>query len=473
MSVARRRMREAAAITAWFAFSACCAGGLALSPARATAEVGGPGAPTVQARAADATWLAYTPPPVQPGVVCMVDSGVDPNPDTEAAVIGGQAIAPETGTNDELARLDPRVQPGDHPDGHGTVMAMVMAAPRNGWGMVGLAPTSVRVYNMKALPRGATTFPFAYYAVGIEECRQLHAHRYPSMAVINLSLGGARVLSIPELARLDNFTQAAHSSQIDVVGAAGNEAGTVLYPAADPSIFAVGAGDVGASLGSLCAFASRGEGLDLVAPGCDTLTGGLEVAFEDDGSPAVGSGSSQASAIVAATLASMRAYDPLLSWSQAEGCLTGTARGGALDVRAAFDACGLEAIVAAGEFEERSAEPPAGVLSTTTVSAAPKPPSGRLVPPAPSISGFESSGRPRPVRCRRRPARGAVRSYIRPVHTQVAKAHRRRRPMACRKCASLASGRRSPASLSRCLHPLRRPGRARTRSKPARGRSAT
>ncbi len=58
----------------------------------ANAEVGAP-TPTVQAVAADATWLAYTPPPEHPGIVCMVDSGVDPNPDTEAAVIGGQAIA--------------------------------------------------------------------------------------------------------------------------------------------------------------------------------------------------------------------------------------------------------------------------------------------------------------------------------------------------------------------------------------------
>src|SRR5262249_35854575 len=130
---------------------------LAVISSTANAEVGAP-TPTVQAIAADATWLAYTPPPAHPGIVCMVDSGVDSNPDTEAAVIGGQALAPETETNDEIAKLEPRAQPGNHPDGHGTLMAMMMAAPINGWGMVGIAPTSVRVYNMKALPKGQTTF---------------------------------------------------------------------------------------------------------------------------------------------------------------------------------------------------------------------------------------------------------------------------------------------------------------------------
>jgi hypothetical protein len=325
------------------------------APAVASAEVGGPGTPTVQAVAADATWLAYAPPPAQPGIVCMVDSGVDRNPDTEAAVIGGQAIAPETGTEDEIARLEPPVEPGDHPDGHGTIMAMLMAAPRNGWGMVGLAPTSVRVYNMKALPAGQVTFPFSYYAAAIEDCRQLRASDYPGMSVINLSLGGASQPVLVETELLADYVSAAHEGGLSVVAAAGDEQGPVLYPAAYGPVLAVGAGDAGAAPGTVCSFAARGEALDLIAPGCDGLSGGLEEVFQDDGEPAVGAGSSQASAFVSATLASMRAYNPALSWSAAEACLISTAEWGAINVAVAFDACGLGGIVAEGRAAERAA----------------------------------------------------------------------------------------------------------------------
>ena len=78
--------------------------------------------------------------------------------------------------------------PGGHPDGHGTYMAMIMAAPANGWGMVGLAPTSVRVYNLKVLAAGQTTFSFPEYAAAIF---------LPGLGssmpvtVVNLSLGSA------------------------------------------------------------------------------------------------------------------------------------------------------------------------------------------------------------------------------------------------------------------------------------------
>lgn len=333
----------------------------------ANAEVGAP-TPTVQAVAADATWLAYTPPPEHPGIVCMVDSGVDPNPDTEAAVIGGQAIAPETDTLDEIAQLEPHVQPGNHPDGHGTLMAMMMAAPINGWGMVGIAPTSVRVYNMKAMPKGEVTFPFAYYAIATADCQELQKSSEPTITGINLSLGGSQFVAGSELSIFDNNVTAAKQKGINIVAAAGNEGGPVLYPAAYPPILAVGAGDAGSRSGALCTFASHGEGLDIIAPGCDSKIGGLESAFEDDGSPALGSGSSQASAIVSAVLASMRAYNPQLTAMGAEECLTSTAKSLSIDVAAAFDACGLSRVVSEGEAAEQAAVAHTQSRSTPVIS---------------------------------------------------------------------------------------------------------
>src|ERR1022692_1817314 len=127
--------------------------------ARASAEVGVP-AGTVQQSAADALFLQYAPAPSTPGIVCLVDSGVDPNPDTTPILAGSYALSPNTNTEDELAALNLPL-PGGHPDGHGTYMAMIAAAPANGWGMVGLAPTSVRIYDLKALAAGHTTFAFS------------------------------------------------------------------------------------------------------------------------------------------------------------------------------------------------------------------------------------------------------------------------------------------------------------------------
>jgi hypothetical protein len=97
---------------------------------QASAEVGVP-AGTVQQAAADALFLQDSPAPPQPGIICLVDSGVDPSPDTAAILAGSYALSPSTGTDDELAALNPPL-PGGHTDGHGTYMAMLAAAPANG-----------------------------------------------------------------------------------------------------------------------------------------------------------------------------------------------------------------------------------------------------------------------------------------------------------------------------------------------------
>ena len=73
----------------------------------AGAEVGAGAYPTSQAIAADAQFLEYAPPPAHPGVVCLVDSGVDPNPDTTAALVGAEAEVPAWGAGDALAQTQP------------------------------------------------------------------------------------------------------------------------------------------------------------------------------------------------------------------------------------------------------------------------------------------------------------------------------------------------------------------------------
>ena len=69
-------------------------------------------------------WLPFVPAPPQPGGICMIDSGVEINPDTQPEVIAREAL--DGG------------DPGDvSPIKHGTLMAMEASAPANGWGMIG------------------------------------------------------------------------------------------------------------------------------------------------------------------------------------------------------------------------------------------------------------------------------------------------------------------------------------------------
>ncbi len=344
---------------------------------QASGEVGVP-AGTVQQAAADALFLQYAPAPPVPGIICLVDSGVDANPDTTPILDGSRALLPNTDTEDELAALDPPL-PGGHPDGHGTYMAMIAAAPANGWGMVGLAPTSVRVFNLKVLAAGQTTFNFAEYAVAVSRCEEMSASM--PITVVSLSLGSDNQPISSEREVLENYVQTANAHGVGVVAAVGDEGGHVLAPANLPGVFGVGASDVNpANPGVICPFTNTDVGLAVLAPGCDSGEGdGIEFAFGDDGTPARAQGTAEAATIVSAVEASMRAYSPTLSYSQVQGCITSTlAVGGNLDVAAAFDACGLGQIVSGGMAAYRAANsvPVVGATSAGPTTPANNPPNG-------------------------------------------------------------------------------------------------
>jgi hypothetical protein len=314
----------------------------------AAAEVGASPYPTSQAVAADAQFLEYAPPPAHPGVVCLVDSGVDLNPDTLGALVGAEARDPTWGTGDGLAQILPRVD--GHPAGHGTEMAMLMAAPENGWGMVGIAPTSVRVYSVRVVPAGQTTFPFANYSYAISRCLQLRIRDQAAVNVINLSIGGTTTPPQPDLADLADSVDTARQHGINVIGAAGNDgASAVSYPAAYQSVLSVSAGDSApGSVGLRCGF-SNSSSSSILAPGCDTAAGGIDEVFEDDGTQAFGYGTSQATALAAAVLSAMRAYAPAISAAEGELCLAASERdSGIMDVARAFNSCGLAGVVRAG-----------------------------------------------------------------------------------------------------------------------------
>ncbi len=328
---------------------------LALLGARADAET----TITTQAVADDGAFLPYAPPPSQPAGLCLVDTGVNLNPGTQGEVVERTAI--DGGSGNDVS-----------PEAHGTLMAMMAAAPANGWGMVGTAPGAIRIVSVRILESGHDTFPFSSYAAGISECLQLRAR--DDIKVVNLSLGDAEAPAGKDGEALANAVEKANDRGVAVVAAAGNdEGGPVEYPAAYPLVLSVGATDtVG---GALCSFSSKGEALRLTAPGCDLdgadpLTGAPDYDYSQ--------GTSEASAIAAAALAALDSYRPEVSPQASEGYLT-AAHGGALDIAQAFRNAGLGNIVAAGEAAEPDAQAAPGAGSQKSPgSVAPSGPMGFL-----------------------------------------------------------------------------------------------
>jgi serine protease len=158
------------------------------------------------------------------------------------------------------------LSPGDYPldgFGHGThVSGIIGQTTNNAEGVAGLA------YNACIMPvkvisdTGETSFADiaegTYWAVD-------HGAK-----IINLSLGTDASEGIRNIEYMDAALLYAYRRGVTVVCASGNDGFEehVAYPAIFPTTIAVGATD---SDGNVTDYTSRGEGLDLVAPGNDII----------------------------------------------------------------------------------------------------------------------------------------------------------------------------------------------------------
>src|SRR4051812_45979271 len=282
-----RRLAAALAATSTAALAA------AASPAAAEYKT-----TTSQALAAHAEWLPYAPPPPNgAAAVCLVDTGVDLNPDTASNVIA--RIALDGGDPSDLSDSK-----------HGTQMAMVMGAPMNDWGMVGFWP-AVRIVSVRAAPRADPHFPFVSYTNGLRTCEEQAVDH--NVRVVELALSGGTPPTEEERRDFSNAVERARQRGLNVVASDGNGANEALTPADVPGVLSVAAQS---SAGASC-FSGQPKP-DLFAPGCQ-----LDQADPSSGEPTTGgAGSSQASALVASTLAALRAYRPDLSPSAVEGLVS-------------------------------------------------------------------------------------------------------------------------------------------------------
>ncbi len=144
-------------------------------------------------------------------------------------------------------------------NGHGTHVAGIIGARQNGTGVVGVAP-NCSLLSVKVLNRSGSG-NYSSIISGILWCAR------NNIDIINMSLGGGQ-----HVQALQNACDFAFSHNVLIVAAAGNSGpgpDTVGYPARYDSCIAVSGVD---NSGTVASFSSRGNQVDLAAPGVNILS---------------------------------------------------------------------------------------------------------------------------------------------------------------------------------------------------------
>jgi hypothetical protein len=292
---------------------------------------------TTQAAAANAAFLAYAPAPAGGAkALCLVDTGVNPTPDTTPGLVFATALDGGIATD-----VDPLL--------HGTIDAAV--AGGSGHGVLGAWP-QLKIVSVRATdnpsPGQLPSFQFDDYAAGIDKCVKTEIPGV-SIAAIVLPLSSVIPPTSDQALKFADSVGVAQAKDIAILAAAGNDPGPIQLPGSQPGILPVGAGD---PANGICPFSAT-EGLTFYSPGCsiDQISTAGETFC-------CGNGTSQAAAYAAGVLVALRSYKPELTAAQAVSQLLTTTRNGHLDVAVAFRAAGLDSVVDAGTAAIPKPPPP-------------------------------------------------------------------------------------------------------------------
>lgn len=186
--------------------------------------------------------------------VAVIDTGIDcTHPDLKDNCYSGyDYVSNDTNTFD------------DSYNSHGTHVSGIIAAEKNGFGIVGVAPNA-SVYAVKVL--GGSGFGVESWIIsGIQWAVD------NNMTIISMSIQG------PDSQGIHDAVDAAYNTGLLLVAAAGNtNGGSVSYPAGYNSVIAVTATDVNDHNAS---FAPNDSKIELAAPGVNinsTIVGGYGI----------------------------------------------------------------------------------------------------------------------------------------------------------------------------------------------------
>ena len=195
----------------------------------------------------------------------IIDTGIDPNHETLAENLGEGWAATSAVCQDDCDsdlfcsanEIRTCYEEWDDDHDHGTHVAGTAAAADNGEGVLGVAPEAT-LHAVKVLDCCGGG-DFSDIAAGIEWSAQ-QGHD-----VINMSLGG------DESDAVNDALDYAAQQGVVLVGSAGNEGedDSVTPPGTHPEVITVSATDENDELAD---FSSRGEEVDIAAPGADVLS---------------------------------------------------------------------------------------------------------------------------------------------------------------------------------------------------------
>ncbi len=171
--------------------------------------------------------------------IAILDSGVDR--------ISNVDVADSVCLVSEESQITPMFE---DMTGHGTAIASIIAGDGED-GIRGINPNA-EIYSVKVLDKNNTA-PVSRIIEGIYWCID------NDIDIINMSFGTNRYSPA-----LEQAVKAAYNSGILMIGAAGNNAGDVEYPAAFDEVMAVGSVNPEAQISD---FSNTGEELEIAAPG--------------------------------------------------------------------------------------------------------------------------------------------------------------------------------------------------------------
>ncbi|WP_433618979.1 S8 family serine peptidase [Dactylosporangium sp. CA-139114] len=231
-------------------------------------------------------------------LVAVADTGVAATvPELAGAVVPGKDFGGNTGDGTR------------DPAGHGTAMATLIAGHGRGTGkgVLGIAPRAT-ILPIQLSP----DFVFAMgYARDVAAAIDYAVSKGAKVICLSIGSGDADIVRTA-------ITKAL-AADVVVVAAAGNkpDVGSVDFPAKVPGVVAVGAVDRN---GDRAAISVAGPELTLVAPGVDIT------AVDAEGRTRIGTGTSDANALVVGAVALIRAKYPQLKGPEVVRRLTETAQ---------------------------------------------------------------------------------------------------------------------------------------------------
>ena len=212
--------------------------------------------------------------------VAIMDTGIAKHP--ELTIKGGVSFVSTEKTYEDF-------------DGHGTHVAGIVGAKRNGYGAVGIAPDA-ELYAVKVLDGNGRGTLFA-----VAEAMEWAIAN--DMDIVNLSLSSQVTLNV-----LEKVVKRAIAQDIVVVAAAGNRGAptgenisSVSYPALFNDVIAVSSIH---DSGTISSFSSRGPKVEVSAPGYSVYNTHLDNTY------ASMSGTSMASPVVAGLIAVLKEQYP-------------------------------------------------------------------------------------------------------------------------------------------------------------------